>query len=496
MRKFWVILMIILIVLAIPILGFGYAKVTEPNTYYKVYYEGQTLGVISSAEELEKYINNNGKVYKNKYDTDEVYAPNGVQVKKLVTYDGKLDSVKEVYKKIKDEDDFTIKGYDMAIKKETTDKDEENKGKVTTTHVYVLDQDIFKEAVEILIKTFVGEEEYQAYLDDNQSEIQATGEIIENVYVDEDITVKETKIPVTEKIYTDAEELARFLLYGDDYKESTYTVKAGDTIENVAFANQINPSELLLSNEELTSESNLLYPGQQLKIAQINTQISIVEESYVVEDVESAYSTEEKYDDTILIGNDKVIQEGQNGLDRVSQDVRQVNGEITYVNPRNKEVLKSPVNKVVLKGSKYVPDVGSLTNWGWPTDSGWTLSSGYSYRSNPFGGGRELHTGLDISGTGYGSKIYATNNGRVIIAEYHYSYGNYVVIDHNNGYMTLYAHMSKIAAKVGQVVERGEVIGYVGMTGSATGPHVHYEVWDGCRYCDVNPSVLYPNGYR
>ena len=496
MRKFWVILMIILIVLSIPILGFGYAKVTEPNTYYKVYYEGQTLGVISSAEELEKYINNNGKVYKNKYDTDEVYAPNGVQVKKLVTYDGKLDSVKEVYKKIKDEDDFTIKGYDMAIKKETTDKDEENKGKVTTTHVYVLDQDIFKEAVEILIKTFVGEEEYQAYLDDNQSEIQATGEIIENVYVDEDITVKETKIPVTEKIYTDAEELARFLLYGDDYKESTYTVKAGDTIENVAFANQINPSELLLSNEELTSESNLLYPGQQLKIAQINPQISIVEESYVVEDVESAYSTEEKYDDTILIGNDKVIQEGQNGLDRVSQDVRQVNGEITYVNPRNKEVLKSPVNKVVLKGSKYVPDVGSLTNWGWPTDSGWTLSSGYSYRSNPFGGGRELHTGLDISGTGYGSKIYATNNGRVIIAEYHYSYGNYVVIDHNNGYMTLYAHMSKIAAKVGQVVERGEVIGYVGMTGSATGPHVHYEVWDGCRYCDVNPSVLYPNGYR
>ena len=496
MRKFWVILMIILIVLAIPILGFGYAKVTEPNTYYKVYYEGQTLGVISSAEELEKYINNNGKVYKNKYDTDEVYAPNGVQVKKLVTYDGKLDSVKEVYKKIKDEDDFTIKGYDMAIKKEATDKDEENKGKVTTTHVYVLDQDIFKEAVEILIKTFVGEEEYQAYLDDNQSEIQATGEIIENVYVDEDITVKETKIPVTEKIYTDAEELARFLLYGDDYKESTYTVKAGDTIENVAFANQINPSELLLSNEELTSESNLLYPGQQLKIAQINPQISIVEESYVVEDVESAYSTEEKYDDTILIGNDKVIQEGQNGLDRVSQDVRQVNGEITYVNPRNKEVLKSPVNKVVLKGSKYVPDVGSLTNWGWPTDSGWTLSSGYSYRSNPFGGGRELHTGLDISGTGYGSKIYATNNGRVIIAEYHYSYGNYVVIDHNNGYMTLYAHMSKIAAKVGQVVERGEVIGYVGMTGSATGPHVHYEVWDGCRYCDVNPSVLYPNGYR
>ncbi len=496
MRKYWIISMIAIVVLAIPVLGFGYTKVTEPNTYYQVYYEGETLGVIASAEELEQYINDNGQIYKNKYGTDEVYAPNGVQIKKLVTYDGEVDSVKEIYEKIKEVDDFTIKGYDMAIKKEVAEDDDEDGENVTTTHVYVLDQEVFKEAVEMLINTFVGEEEYQAYLDDNQAEITTTGKIIESVYVDEDITVKETKIPVTEKIYTDAEELAKFLLYGEDYEETIYTVKAGDTIENVAFDNEVNPSELLISNEELTSENNLLYPGQQLKIAQINPQISIVEESYVVEDVESAYSTEERYDDTVLVGTDEVIQEGENGLDRVSQEVKQINGDIVYVNPKNKEVLKSAVNQIILKGSKYVADVGSLTNWGWPTDSGWTLSSGYAYRTSPIYGTRELHSGLDISGTGYGSNVYATNNGRVIIAEYHYSYGNYVVIDHNNGYMTLYAHMSKIATKVGNVVERGEVIGYVGMTGDATGPHVHYEVWAGCLYCDVNPSVLYPNGYR
>ena len=111
-------------------------------------------------------------------------------------------------------------------------------------------------------------------------------------------------------------------------------------------------------------------------------------------------------------------------------------------------------------------------------------------------GYRELHTGLDIIGTGYGSRIYATNNGKVIVAEYHYSYGNYVVVDHNNGYMTVYAHMSRIAARVGQTVARGQVIGYVGCTGSCTGPHVHYEVWKGAKYNHVNPSVLYPGGYR
>ena len=81
-------------------------------------------------------------------------------------------------------------------------------------------------------------------------------------------------------------------------------------------------------------------------------------------------------------------------------------------------------------------------------------------------------------------------------ANYHYSYGNHVVINHNNGYMTLYGHMSRLAVKKGQKVERGQVIGYVGSTGDSTGPHVHYEVWKGREWNHINPSVLYPGGYR
>jgi len=360
----------------------------------------------------------------------------------------------------------------------------------------VLNKGIFKDAVTNLIDTYVGKEAYKKYVDENQSKIDTTGEIIENVYVEEDITVKETKIPVDEKIFTDVNELSKYLMYGDESNESIYDVKAGDTIESVAFANKVNPEELLLANDTLTSRNNLLYPGQQLKIAETSPKISVVEESYVVEDVESGYKTEEKYDSSLVMGDEKVTQEGQNGLDRVSQNVKKINGEIVYVDPQGKQVLKSPVNKVILKGSKYVSGVGSLTNWGWPTDSGWRLSSGYVYRNSPVGRGRELHTGLDISGTGYGSKVYATNNGVVMIAERHYSYGNYVVIDHNNGYMTLYAHMSKIAVKKGQTVARGQVIGYVGCTGDCTGPHVHYEVWKGSKWNHINPAVLYPGGYR
>ena len=86
---------------------------------------------------------------------------------------------------------------------------------------------------------------------------------------------------------------------------------------------------------------------------------------------------------------------------------------------------------------------------------------------------------MDISGPGYGSQIYAANNGTVITAGWHYSYGNYVVINHNNGYYTLYAHMAWLNTKEGATVGRGQVIGYMGSTGDSTGVHLHLEVWVG-----------------
>ena len=491
MKKFSIGFMVALTLVGVFVLGFGYKTAPKPNNYYEVYLNDESLGTIRSEKELEDYIDENGAYYKNKFDVDKVYSPKGLQVRKLTTYSGNVSSVSEIYKKISKEEPLTIKGYEFIIKKQTDEKNAEAEDTVTTQSIYVLDKSVFKDAVTTLIKTFVGADAYQAYIDDNQVKIETTGENIEDVYVSEDITVRETNIPVNETIYTDATELANYLLYGKDQTATEYTVQAGDTIENVAFNNKISPEELLLSNTALTSTTNLLYPGQKLKIVETNPQISVVEESYVVEDIESQYTTEERYDDNTVIGQDKVIQEGENGLERVSQKVRKVNGIINYVDPQGKTVLKEPVSRIIVKGNKYIPDVGSTTSWGWPTDSGWTLSSGYVWRTNPVTGKRELHGGLDISGTGYGSKIYATNNGRVKEASYHYSYGNHVIIDHNNGYLTLYAHMSRINVKVGQVVARGDVIGYVGMTGTATGPHVHYEIWKGCDYCRINPMSMY-----
>jgi murein DD-endopeptidase MepM/ murein hydrolase activator NlpD len=103
------------------------------------------------------------------------------------------------------------------------------------------------------------------------------------------------------------------------------------------------------------------------------------------------------------------------------------------------------------------------------------VSSSYGWRRDPFTGESKFHSGLDIV-CDTGSSVWAAASGTVIEAGEKGSYGYCVLIDHGNGYMTRYAHLSKILVKVGEEVQKGEKIAYSGMTGRATGPHLHFEV--------------------
>ena len=329
------------------------------------------------------------------------------------------------------------------------------------------------------MKIFATPDVYKAYKNGTQEEIKETGSIVENIYIEEEITVKESNISVDENIYQDEEKLSQYLLFGENPKSKSYVVKSTDTIESAAFANKISVEEFLLANPELTSVNTLLYEGQKLKVSYLNPKLTVVVESHVIKDVESQYKTEERYDSSKLVGDDEIIQNGENGLERVTQNVRVKNGVTDYINFVSKEELKPMVNKIILKGQKVVPNVGTLTNWQWPTPSGYTITSNYAYRRHPITGRYQLHPALDIAGLPYGAPIYASNNGVVTLAKYYSSYGNCVIINHNNGYYTLYAHMSSINVSVGQVVSKGSTIGRIGMTGSATGPHLHYELWIG-----------------
>lgn len=127
-------------------------------------------------------------------------------------------------------------------------------------------------------------------------------------------------------------------------------------------------------------------------------------------------------------------------------------------------------------------DLYFATPSGPPTD-GW-ISSRYGNRIHPRTGNICFHSGIDIS-TSRGSPIRATADGIVSFSGWSKGSGKVVVLEHGFGFSTLYAHNNKNTVKVGQLVKRGEIIGHVGSTGNATGPHVHYEVWKNGRH--VNP---------
>ena len=119
------------------------------------------------------------------------------------------------------------------------------------------------------------------------------------------------------------------------------------------------------------------------------------------------------------------------------------------------------------------------------------MASGYGPRIHPIYKTRKMHTGMDFSAK-TGTPIYATGDGKISkVRRSRRGYGNHVIIDHGYGYKTLYAHMKKYAVKKGQKVKRGEVIGYVGSTGTSVAPHLHYEVHKDGR--KINPVNFYFN---
>lgn len=466
-------------------------KSREPKIYYNVYLDGDVIGTIKSKEELDKYIDKQNDTYKKEYNVDTIYAPNGLEIKADVIFDNKISTVEKIYEKIQNQRPFTIKGYQYTITSSYTNSEEtyDENGEISEEteetkdpdkiKIYVLDKNIFKDSIETFIKTYAGEEAYESYKTKTQKEIETTGAIIENVYLKNNITVKEANIPLTEKIYKDKDELAKFFLFGEEEQKSDYTVSDGDTIETVSFNNKISTQEFLLSNPTFTSVKNLLFPGQIVTIGITNPQIQVVVKQYLVEDVESAFATEITYDSTRIKGDNETVREGENGLNRISKELEITNGIITNTTTKNIEELKPSISKLMVYGDKIVPNVGTGT-WGWPTNQGYTISSPYGWRVDPINGSRSLHTGLDIAGTGQGSPVYASDNGVVVKSEYNGSgYGNYIVINHNNGYYTSYAHMSQRKMEVGTTVAKGQVIGLVGATGRATGPHLHFEAWYG-----------------
>lgn len=177
---------------------------------------------------------------------------------------------------------------------------------------------------------------------------------------------------------------------------------------------------------------------------------------------EAGYGGVDKYRSLKGYDNSSLMIETTTQLDKLMRQM--------YVQSKSfDEVFELAKNKKELLAS--IPGIQPVSN-----KELTRIASGFGYRIHPIYKTSILHTGIDFSAP-IGTEIYSTGNGVVKKVEKEgRGYGNNVTINHGFGYETLYAHMSKIIVKPGQKVIRGQIIGYVGSTGSSTGPHCHYEV--------------------
>ena len=477
-----------------------------PKEGYRIYLEGKTIGFIESKDELNAYINKQQEKLKDKYHVDTIYVPNNIDIVKEITYENNFDSIEHIYSMIDTISPFTIKGYQVTIDRtnstEYKNDDNESSNKPKITKINVINKEIFNKSIEDVILSFVDEEQYEAFKSKEKQELKtSTGELLENLFVEDNITIKETNIPVNETIYMDSDSLTKFLIFGENYTDKKYTVKSGDSIEKIADNNKMSINELVIANNDLSSASSLIYIGQELSIGNVDPLITTVVEKHVVEDQTIKFKVITQYDNSMYQGQTKIKQDGSNGITRVTQKVKMINGEIINAYITSSEEIKPAVNRIVVKGGKQSTIIRGDGEWLWPTNYPYTISSRYGWRWG------KLHSGVDILSGGRGAPIYAARAGVVTSISVNGSSGFFVIIRHDNGYYTRYAHMQNTKGNdnlrgtssatkyitVGQRVNAHQIIGEVGSSGSSTGAHLHFEIWNGVPFQaqSFNPLAFY-----
>lgn len=449
---------------------------SNANRIYNVYLKGDLIGSIQNENELYDLIDSKQQVIKDKYDVDKVYPPNNLNIVDTYSYSATLNDVNTIYNKIANADDFTIKGYEVSVL---------NNEKETNLKFYVLDKEVFKKAVEEFVLAFIDEDKYVDYINGTQEELTDIGIVYQSMYIEEKISFKETYIGINETIYTNSTELAQALLFGIDSKMSTHTVKLGDTISSISEDNNLNVQEFLIANPQYGSENSLLHVGSNVNITLINPVLTFAYSVYEISEIEQDYEKETVRDDTKPSSYSEITQAGVTGISKVTQHYQVVNGE-----PSNEtsidstEVIREKVNQITTKGKVYTYNFTSYVDtggdWGWPTESPYVITSQFAPRWGRY------HNGLDISGTGDGSRIYAASSGVVVYvfngcASFTFNnscgsgYGNHVIVDHGNNLYTLYGHLTNnVIASVGMQVSKGTLIGFMGNSGRSYGTHLHF----------------------
>lgn len=204
------------------------------------------------------------------------------------------------------------------------------------------------------------------------------------------------------------------------------------------------------------------------------------------------YTTSYVDDYDSFVGTNTLAQQGSDGRRRVTYEIScDADGNEVSRSEVASETLIPMVERIIMVGATEIPDPVPTGTYIWPCEVNEGISSDYGGRD--LYGSYDFHLGIDIPGT-LGDEVWASDGGEVVWASYTPSYGNSVRIQHDDGYVTLYAHLDELLVEVGDSVYQGQLIGKMGHTGAAYGTHLHFEVRIGSS--TVNPNKYLPEDYN
>ncbi|WP_039944553.1 peptidoglycan DD-metalloendopeptidase family protein [Thermicanus aegyptius] len=436
---------------------------------YHVYYDGKLVGTVNSKAVIESWISSKLKEEGKSYEGSSLALKEEITFKHDRAFKGKYNN------------EATIDALDKSIQISAKAFQLVVNGKVIG---YVKSEAEGKALLEKVksayTKEFVSVKQkgntVRAASADSANSASANGEKLLSVSIKEPIEFKPVMIDPEQ--LTDEEDLYQLLQKGT-VEEKIYKIQEGDTLSEIAHKFNLKVSDLIRLNPGLT-EDTLLQIGQQINVTALDPQVTVQTVIQKTNRQNIPYQTKYIEDKSLYKGQTKVKQKGVEGQKEVTLQITEENGIVTDQKVVDSTVISEPKDQIVIKGVKSLP-VAPTGMFRWPVYGGY-VTSGFGYRWG------KLHPALDISGV-KDKTIMAADNGTVISAGWDGSYGNNIMIDHGNGYVTRYAHLSKISVKKGQKVAKGQAIGIMGETGNATGVHLHFEIIK--NGTPVNPSKYF-----
>lgn len=302
----------------------------------------------------------------------------------------------------------------------------------------------------------------QLILDSVAASYQSEGSELLSVSYKEKVEVVQEPVQVGDLVAV--EDGVRLIMTGQKEPKS-YVVQEGDTVWDIAIANGLTSQELQEMNPGFAPDK--LKIGQELNLVEMKPYLTAVTTELVAANENIDYGTTYESSSDLYKGQTKMKSAGVCGVQKTTSQVTKENGVIVASAVMGTELVSAPQDEVVYKGTKSLSAFvgsGSLSR---PVPV--NVSSAFGSR----GSGR--HTGVDLRNP-KGTPIYAADDGVVIFSAYSGTYGNIVKLSHGNGLETWYAHCETLGVSVGDVVSKGQQIATVGMTGRATGYHLHFEV--------------------